>query len=70
MSFLPLQHNPRREQPQPLFHRKDYPGAVRALDRVIVLPINELYTREHVAHVADVIRTEAAALSGGARSHG
>ena len=70
VSFLPLQHNPRREQPQPLFHRKDYPGAVRALDRVIVLPINELYTREHVAHVADVIRTEAAALSGGARSHG
>lgn len=70
VSFLPLQHNPRREQPQPLFHRKDYPGAVRALDRVIVLPINELYTREHVAHVADVIRTEAAALSGGKPSHG
>lgn len=70
VSFLPLQHNPRRDQPQPLFHRKDYPGAVRALDRVIVLPINELYTREHVAHVAGVIRTEAAALAHGGQAHG
>ncbi len=65
VSFLPLQHNPRRDHPQPLFHRKDYPGAVAALDSVIVLPINELYTRDHVVHVAEVIRSEARSLSRG-----
>lgn len=65
VSWMPLQHNPRRDQPQPLFHRKDYPGAVAALESVIVLPVNELYTRDHVAHVAEVIRSEAEALRNG-----
>lgn len=63
VSQMPLEHNPRRAQKQPLFDRKDYPGTVRALDRVIVLPINELYQKVHVDYVCDVIRTEAKVLA-------
>jgi len=63
VSQLPLEHNPRRKQPQPLFDRRDYPGAVRALDRVIVLPINELYQKAHVDYVTEVIRSEARVLA-------
>jgi dTDP-4-amino-4,6-dideoxygalactose transaminase len=62
VTSLPLGQNPRRHQPQPLFHRRDYPGAVRALEQVIVLPINEFYTDEHVAFVARAIREETARL--------
>lgn len=56
VTALPLQHNPRRSLPMPLFRRERYPGAVQALDEVIVLPINERYEPQHVAHVAAVIR--------------
>ncbi len=52
VTWLPLQQNPRREQPQPLFRRADFPGAVQALEHVIVLPINERYQAVHVGHVA------------------
>ena len=62
---MPLEHNPRRAMPQPLFRRADYPGAVEALETVIVLPIDELYEDRHVAHVCDVIRDEARALRRG-----
>jgi dTDP-4-amino-4,6-dideoxygalactose transaminase len=63
VTSMPLSHNPRHAAPQPLFHRRDYPGTVRALDRVIVLPINELYTKEHVDYVVAVIRAEAKVLA-------
>ena len=56
VTALPLQHNPRRAQPMPLFRRERYPGAVQALDEVVVLPINERYEAAHIAHVAAVIR--------------
>ncbi|MCA8948966.1 MAG: hypothetical protein KDE27_05655, partial [Planctomycetes bacterium] len=57
VTWLPLQHNPRREGPMPPFARADYPGAVQGLDDVVVLPINENYTAEHTAHIAAVIRS-------------
>jgi dTDP-4-amino-4,6-dideoxygalactose transaminase len=60
---MPLEHNPRRKLPQPLFHRTDYPGTVQALDRVIVLPINELYGKKHVDYVVQVIREQARVLT-------
>lgn len=56
VSWMPLQHNPRRDGPQPPFVRADYPGAIEGLEQVIVLPLNEHYTHEHVAHIAGVIR--------------
>jgi dTDP-4-amino-4,6-dideoxygalactose transaminase len=62
VTAMPLQNNPRRDATMPLFRRADYPGAVRALDRVVVLPINERYTEPHVANVASVIRAAAAEL--------
>lgn len=62
VSWQPLQHNPRGAAPGPLFDRRDFPGAVRALDTVVVLPINERYTGLHVRHVADRIRAAAAEL--------
>ncbi len=63
VTALPLSQNPRKDLPQPLFRRADYPGTVRGLEHVIVLPINELYTDEHIAFVTTVIREEAARLS-------
>lgn len=53
--WLPLQHNPRRDHPQPLFDRAAFPGTLAGLDRVIVLPLNERYTDAHIAHVAAAI---------------
>lgn len=63
ITSMPLQHNPRARGPQPPFERSAYPGAVRALDEVIVLPINERYEPAHVAHVAAVIRGAVAGLA-------
>lgn len=65
VTLLPLQHNPRGAGPQPPFSRAGYPGAVQALERVIVLPINERYEPQHVAHVAAVIRNAARGLARG-----
>ncbi|HZN37882.1 MAG TPA: UDP-N-acetylglucosamine 2-epimerase (non-hydrolyzing) [Planctomycetota bacterium] len=60
VTALPLRSADGVVRPQPVYRRSDYPGAVQALDRVIVLPINEHYTPEHVRFVAAVIREEAA----------
>jgi len=65
VSSLPLQHNPRGEADGPLFHREDYPGAVRGLEQVVVLPINERYRPRHVAKVADAIHAAYERLSHG-----
>ena len=62
VTAMPLQHNPRRDAPQPLFRRADYPGAVRGLEQVVVLPINERYDERHVLHVAATIRGAVGAL--------
>ena len=60
---MPLEHNPRRDAAQPMFSRSDYPGAVEALESVVVLPIDEFYEEKHIDHVCTVIRDEAKALS-------
>lgn len=65
ITSLPLQHNPRGQQPQPLFRRENYPGAVTGLEHVVVLPINERYTDAHVRTVADAIARVAAELRRG-----
>ncbi len=56
VTWLPLQQNARATGPQPPFTSAGYPGALQALDSVIVLPINERYEPVHIAHVAAVIR--------------
>lgn len=65
VSAMPLAHNPRRNGPMPPFVRADYPGAVEGLEQVLVLPINEFYTPEHVAHVSRHVREQARALHHG-----
>jgi dTDP-4-amino-4,6-dideoxygalactose transaminase len=65
VTALPLAHNDRRTAPQPLFARADFPGAVAALDQVIVLPINERYTDENVRTVATAIAAAVAELRRG-----
>lgn len=65
ITSLPLQHNPRGGQPQPLFRREHYPGAIAGLEHVVVLPINERYTDAHVRTVADAISRIAAELRRG-----
>lgn len=62
VTAMPLAHNPRRDAPQPLFRRADYPGAVRGLEQVVVLPINERYEERHIQHVAATIRAAVGAL--------
>ena len=56
VSRLPLQSNPRGSVDGPLYDRGDFPGAVRGLDQVVVLPINERYASQHAAFAADAIR--------------
>jgi dTDP-4-amino-4,6-dideoxygalactose transaminase len=62
VTAMPLQNNPRRDGPTPPFRRADYPGAVRGLERVVVLPLNERYEPRHVEFVANTIRAAAAEL--------
>ncbi|MBK8100772.1 MAG: DegT/DnrJ/EryC1/StrS family aminotransferase [Planctomycetes bacterium] len=63
VSALPLSCNDRGRTDGPLFQRADYPGAVRALERVVVLPINELWQQQHLDQVASVIEQEARVLA-------
>jgi perosamine synthetase len=44
------------------YDRSRFPGTFRGLERVLVLPWNELYTDEHVAYIADSIREAVARL--------
>jgi perosamine synthetase len=62
VTWLPLQASARAAAPMPPFRREDFPGAVAALDAVVVLPINERWLPPHVAHAAAVIRRAALAL--------
>ncbi len=43
----------------------DYPGALMALSRVLVVPINEFYSSEHVEFICGTFREAVSALVGG-----
>ncbi len=49
-----------------VYDARDYPGTVRGLERVVVLPWNEFYRQAHVAHVASAIRDSVTQLQRGA----
>ncbi len=38
-----------------VYDRTAYPGAIRGLERVVVLPWNEFYTKDHVRFIADAV---------------
>jgi len=63
VTAMPLHHNPRRQGPQPPFVRRDYPGAIAALEGVLVLPINERYTTAHVEFLAAEITAAVTGLA-------
>jgi dTDP-4-amino-4,6-dideoxygalactose transaminase len=45
-----------------------YPGTLRALERILVLPFNEKYTEEHIDFLADSFETAVASLQKGKQS--
>ena len=58
-SGFPFEGPHRRGLPPVVYDAAEYPGALDALSRVVVLPINERYTEEHVDYVAGQIRQAA-----------
>ena len=42
-----------------------YPGTMRALSRVIVVPMNEFYTSEHIQFICSTFKEAVSALAGG-----
>ena len=44
-----------------------YPGTMRALSRVIVVPMNEFYTDEHVGFITSTFKEAVTTLAGGVR---
>ncbi len=45
----------------------EYPGTLRALSRVLVVPINELYTRDHIEFICATFHEAVGAVVGGRR---
>ena len=52
-----------------VYDAADYPGTMKGLERVVVLPWSEFYTAEHVEFIAGAVRQAVAGLAGrGARA--
>ena len=65
ITSMPLAHNPRGAQGEPWPAPGDLPGAAAALERVLVLPLNERYLPQHVDRVAAAIRARHEELTRG-----
>ena len=63
-SKFPFEGPHRADDPPVVYDRANTPGTVEALAAVVVLPVNERYTEEHIDHVAGTIRTVVAQLKG------
>ena len=61
-SGFPFEGPHRKGLPPVSYDPGEYPGTTEALARVAVLPINELYTEEHIDFIAGRIRETAAEL--------
>ena len=51
-----------------VYDTADYPGTMRGLEHVVVLPWSEFYTSEHVAFLADAVRSAVATVAGRGRA--
>jgi dTDP-4-amino-4,6-dideoxygalactose transaminase len=51
-----------------VYDAADYPGTMRGLEHVVVLPWSEFYTPEHVAFLADAVRSAVATVVGRGRT--
>lgn len=64
-SQFPYSHREREDGTKIVYSAADYPGTVRGLERVVVLPWNEFYTDQHVAFIANAVQNAVAELTGG-----
>jgi perosamine synthetase len=62
-SQFPYSHREREDGTTITYDAGEYPGTVRGLERVVVLPWNEFYTDEHVAFIAGAVKSAVAELS-------
>ncbi|MCC6848714.1 MAG: DegT/DnrJ/EryC1/StrS family aminotransferase, partial [Deltaproteobacteria bacterium] len=62
-SQFPYSYREREDGTKIVYDARDYPGTVRGLERVVVLPWNEFYTDEHVAFVAAAVQNAVAELT-------
>jgi dTDP-4-amino-4,6-dideoxygalactose transaminase len=67
-SQFPYSHREKEDGTKIVYDAKEYPGTVRGLERVVVLPWNEFYTDEHVAFIATAVENAVAGLSKGAKA--
>ncbi|MCB9885285.1 MAG: DegT/DnrJ/EryC1/StrS family aminotransferase [Planctomycetes bacterium] len=65
VTSMPLLHNPRGQGDNPWPAAAELVGTAEALDRVLVLPINERYLPQHIDRVAAAIRQRHAELTRG-----
>jgi dTDP-4-amino-4,6-dideoxygalactose transaminase len=52
-SHFPYDCQERAGEPEVVYDINEYPGTVKALSHILVLPWNELYTEQHVRFIAD-----------------
>jgi dTDP-4-amino-4,6-dideoxygalactose transaminase len=64
-SHFPYEGEQRKGEPPVIYDVADTPGTVEGLATVVVLPWNEKYTRDHVKHIGETIRSSAAQLFNG-----
>jgi dTDP-4-amino-4,6-dideoxygalactose transaminase len=56
-SQCPYSFRERQDGARITYDAADYPGTMQGLERVVVLPWNEAYTDEHVAFIAQAVRS-------------
>jgi dTDP-4-amino-4,6-dideoxygalactose transaminase len=64
-SRFPYEGEHRKGEPPVIYDVADTPGTMEGLATVVVLPWNEKYTRDHVQHIGETIRSVAAELAKG-----
>jgi perosamine synthetase len=62
-SQCPYSCRERQDGSRITYDAADYPGTMRGLERVVVLPWSEFYTHEHVAFIAQAVRDALAQLT-------
>jgi perosamine synthetase len=62
-SQFPYSHREREDGTKIVYDPAEYPGTMQGLERVVVLPWNELYTDEHVHFIARAVQAAVAKLA-------
>ncbi|HVM94858.1 MAG TPA: DegT/DnrJ/EryC1/StrS family aminotransferase [Candidatus Acidoferrales bacterium] len=64
LSRCPYSCREREDGKQFAYDAREYPGTMRGLERVLVLPWNEFYTQQHVEFLGRCVRQAIAAVNG------